>query len=50
MTVRDDLHHLVDELPDAELLAARRYREYLRDVGTDSVLRALTSAPPMTSP
>jgi hypothetical protein len=31
MATRDELHHLVDELPDGELDAARRFLEYLRD-------------------
>lgn len=28
---RQELHRLVDELPEAETYAARRYLEYLRD-------------------
>jgi hypothetical protein len=35
---------LVEELPDSELEAARRYLEYLRDIG-DPLLRALLRAP-----
>src|SRR5918911_289979 len=45
MTRKDRLHQLVDELPDDEVLAAQRYLEYLRDIGTDPVLRALVRAP-----
>jgi hypothetical protein len=45
MTLKDRLHQLVDELPDDEVAAAQRYLEYLRDIGTDPVLRAFASAP-----
>jgi CO dehydrogenase/acetyl-CoA synthase beta subunit len=44
MTVKDDLHRLVDELPKKELHSAKRYLEYLRNLG-DPVLRALIEAP-----
>lgn len=40
---RDDLHRLVDQIPDSELSAAQRYLEYLRDV--DPVRKALKAAP-----
>lgn len=43
--VRKALHRLVDELSDSELDAARRYLEYLRNVGGDPVLQALMEAP-----
>jgi len=43
-TTRDALHRLVDELPKRELSAARRYLEYLRNMG-DPVLRAFLEAP-----
>ena len=44
MSIKDDLYRLVDVLPESELNAARRYLEYLRDLG-DPVLRALREAP-----
>jgi hypothetical protein len=43
-TIRNDLYRLVDELPDSELHAARRFLEYLRNLG-DPVLRAAMEAP-----
>ena len=33
MTLKEKLHRLVDELPEAECHAAERYLEYLRDQG-----------------
>ena len=44
MAIKDDLHRLVDELPKRELSGAKRYLEYLRNMG-DPVLRALMEAP-----
>ena len=44
MTIKEDLHRLVDELPKKELPVAKRYLEYLRNMG-DPVLRALMEAP-----
>ena len=44
MAIKDDLHRLVDELPEDELPAAKRFLQYLCDVG-DPVLRALIEAP-----
>ena len=41
---KKDLHALVDALPASEVAAARRYLEYLRDLG-DPVLQALQRAP-----
>ncbi len=38
------LHRLVDELPQEELYAARRYLVYLRNMG-DPVFRSLEEAP-----
>ena len=48
MTVQERLHHLIDELPEAELHAALRFLEYLRQISTrtDPVLQALLAAPP----
>jgi hypothetical protein len=45
MTVKAKLHRLVDALPASEVAAAQRYLEYLRDLGSDPVLRALAAAP-----
>ena len=45
MTVeREELRRLVDELPENELNAARRYLEFIRDVGKDPVRWALENA------
>jgi len=44
MTTREGLHRLVDELPEYEMHAARRYLEYLRNMG-DTLLRSLMEAP-----
>jgi DNA-binding transcriptional ArsR family regulator len=40
VTVKDDLHRLVEELPAQEIAAARRYLEYLRNIGSDPVMAA----------
>lgn len=45
LSKRERLIRLVNELPDSELTAAERYLEYLRNVGSDPVARALASAP-----
>lgn len=42
---RDELHRLVDELPDGELNAALRYLEFIREKGVDPVRWALEHAP-----
>lgn len=44
MEDRHTLHTLVDELPEPELPAARRYLEYLRQTA-DPLRRALDAAP-----
>jgi hypothetical protein len=44
MAAREQIHRLVDELPDNELDAAKRYLQYLRDQG-DPFARALAAAP-----
>ncbi|MGK4007868.1 hypothetical protein WMF31_34955 [Sorangium sp. So ce1036] len=36
---RDDLHRLVDELPEGEVQVARRFLVYLRDVGRSEPVR-----------
>lgn len=43
-TDRETLHRLVEELPDGDLHAAKRFLAYLRDMG-DPVLRAFLEAP-----
>jgi len=40
----EQIHQLLDELPDDELEAARRYLQYLRDQG-DPFARALADVP-----
>lgn len=52
MTVQEKLHHLIEELPEAELHAALRFLEYLRQTstGADPVLQALLAAPPDDEP
>lgn len=42
MASRDELHHLINELPESELQAARRFLEYLCD---DAVMKMLREAP-----
>lgn len=44
MAAREQIHRLVDELPDDELDAAKRYLQYLRDQG-DPFARLLANAP-----
>ena len=44
MTIKEELHRLVDELPESESHAAKRYLEYLCNMG-DPVLRAMLEAP-----
>ncbi len=44
-TIRQELHQLVDELPESELQAARRFLRYLDAMARDPVLRALMEAP-----
>lgn len=45
MVAREDLHRLVDELPESELEPAHRYLDFLRREGDDSFDRLLKSAP-----
>jgi hypothetical protein len=44
MTIKEELHRLVDELPEGEMYGAKRFLEYLRNMG-DPVLRAMLEAP-----
>jgi hypothetical protein len=45
VTVKEELHCLIEELPECELHAAKRFLEYLRAVPLDPVLRAFLEAP-----
>ena len=48
MAASDDLHQLLDSLPERELHAVRRFLEFLRNASageTDVVLRAFFEAP-----
>ncbi len=45
MIARDNLHELVDRLPESELEHARRVLEYLEERASDPMLRALAEAP-----
>ncbi|MBA2520880.1 MAG: hypothetical protein H0V24_14540 [Chloroflexia bacterium] len=45
MSVRDEVHELVDALPEDELPAARRYLEALGTAPDDSLARFLAAAP-----
>jgi hypothetical protein len=42
---REELHDLVDKLPDSEVPAARRFLRYLYNMAEDPVLRAAMNAP-----
>ena len=44
VTTKEDLRRLLHQLPESELVAARRFLECLRDTG-DPVLRAFLEAP-----
>jgi len=44
MATREDLHKLIEDLPEDEIQAATRYLQYLRD-RYDPVLAALLDAP-----
>lgn len=44
-TSRAEMHELVDSLSDEELMAAKRYVEFLRSDYTDPLLWALDTAP-----
>jgi predicted transcriptional regulator len=45
MHAKDELHGLVDQLPETAMDSARDFLEYLRDRQGDPVLRALRAAP-----
>lgn len=44
MSMRENVHRLVEQVPASELHAAMRYLEYLRDKG-EAFLKALEAAP-----
>ena len=52
MEIKEELHQLLDALPESELPVARRLLEYLRTAHEDPFLSALRDAPeddePMT--
>lgn len=45
MIEREELHVLIDQLPDKELRSVRGYLRYLAAMKRDPVLRALVNAP-----
>ena len=45
MVTREQLHHLIDALPERGLAEAQRYLEALREAGGDPVLARLLLAP-----
>lgn len=45
MNRKEQLHRLVDQLPESELGAAERFLEYLRLAATDPALHTLLTAP-----
>ncbi len=53
MSAKEELHQLVEKLPENEVPAARRFLEYLCDFSDDPVLLAFREAPeedePLTS-
>jgi len=42
---REDLHRLIEEIPDGELPGVQRYLEYVRDIASDPVRRSIETAP-----
>ena len=45
MAVRNELHELIDALPESELPVARRFLRSLQDANGDSLDRFLAAAP-----
>ena len=45
MTAKEELHDLVEKLPDSELATAQRFLRYLYETSTDPLLRPLMNAP-----
>lgn len=42
---REELHRILDQIPEEEIPGVRRYLKYIRDVAIDPVRRALENAP-----
>lgn len=42
--LRDELHHLIDQLPDRDLYTAKRFMAYLRNT-RDPMMQKLVEAP-----
>ena len=42
---REDVHKLVDTLPERELPAAKRYLQFLQSVGQSAALESMATAP-----
>jgi len=42
---RDELHRLIDQLPESEVMPAFRYLRYLKDLGEDPMLKKLAESP-----
>ncbi|MBM3747427.1 MAG: hypothetical protein FJW34_16705 [Acidobacteria bacterium] len=45
MTAKEELHQLIEALPEADVHAARRFLEFLSSANDDPFLRALREAP-----
>lgn len=45
MSERERLRQLVEELPEREIHAVERYLEYLSNLGSDTVLYSIDTAP-----
>jgi hypothetical protein len=45
VTAKEELHRLIDWVPEPEVHAARRFLEFLSSANDDPFLRALTEAP-----
>ncbi len=45
MVAREELHELIEDLPENTLPAARSYLRYLAERGSDPVLQAFVEAP-----
>jgi hypothetical protein len=45
VTAKEELHRLIDSLPEADVHAARRFLEFLSSADDDPFLRALREAP-----
>ncbi len=42
---REEMHRLIEQLPESEIKPALRYLRYLRELGEDELLKKLMSAP-----